>query len=436
MSRSIFADEQGRNFALPFILISCLFFLSGYTNALLDVLNKYFQEVLGISKAESGLVQFSLYSGYFLMAIPAGLIINRFGFNRGLIFGLFVLIAGTALFIPGAMLKSYYVFLFALFIIACGFTFFETAANPYATLLGRKDASTRRINLAQSFNGIGWIIGPLVGGLIIFSDAAQAGQYNFDYLPIPFVILGVAILVIVILLLYRPLPDLLHAEGEDDARPVNAATRKHFSKRPHFVLAIISQFFYVAAQTGINSFFINYVTEADASISNQQASVLLSFGGMSLFVIGRFSGSYVMKWMKPDRLLSLYAVASVLLMLCAVMNMKNVFDHCAVHVVLLHVDHVSDDLRPGDQRFGRADKEGGVVSCHGDHGRGIVPDLHGVDCRSIFHGDRIRGAVDLLCLCCILRLDRAQVRRCAEEFRSLRRSRPRPALPLAGERAV
>ena len=112
----MFTDEQGRNFALPFILISCLFFLSGYTNALLDVLNKYFQEVLGISKAESGLVQFSLYSGYFLMAIPAGLIINRFGFNRGLIFGLFVLIAGTALFIPGAMLKSYYVFLLALFV--------------------------------------------------------------------------------------------------------------------------------------------------------------------------------------------------------------------------------------------------------------------------------------------------------------------------------
>ena len=322
MSRSIFTDEQGRNFALPFILISCLFFLSGYTNALLDVLNKYFQEVLGISKAESGLVQFSLYSGYFLMAIPAGLIINRFGFNRGLIFGLLVLIAGTALFVPGAMLKSYYVFLFALFIIACGFTFFETAANPYATLLGRKDASTRRINLAQSFNGIGWIIGPLVGGLIIFSDAAQAGQYNFDYLPIPFVILGVAILVILILLLYRPLPDVLHAEGEDDSRPANAATRKHLSKHPHFILAIVSQFFYVAAQTGINSFFINYVTEADASISNQQASVLLSFGGMSLFVIGRFSGSYFMKWMKPDRLLSLYAIASVLLMVCAVMNMK------------------------------------------------------------------------------------------------------------------
>jgi MFS transporter, FHS family, L-fucose permease len=322
MESSIFQAENGKKYLFPFIVVACLFFLSGYTNALLDVLNKYFQEVLHISRAESGLVQFSLYSGYFLMAVPAGLFIHKYGYNKSLILGLLILITGTLLFIPGAYIKSYNVFLVALFVIACGFSFFEIIANPYATFLGGEHAATRRINLAQAFNGIGWIFGPLLGGLIIFNSSGNA---HFNNLPIPFAILGAGILIILIIIIRNPLPELSEIKKYDEEKSeLNTSPLKPFYKYPHFVLAVFAQFFYVAAQTGINSFFINYVTETNQQISNKSASLMLAFGGMSLFVIGRFSGSYFLKFIKPEKLLSIFSMISILLVALVIMKLKYV----------------------------------------------------------------------------------------------------------------
>ena len=331
MKKSLFTSESGKSYVLPFFLIACLFLLSGYTNSLLDVLNKYFQEGLGISRAQSGLVQFALYSGYFLMAIPAGMYMKAKGYNKGVVLGLFVLIAGCLLFIPGAYLQSFYIFLFALFVIACGFTFFETAANPLATFLGSKDGAARRLNLAQSFNGVGWILGPLLGGLIIFSDESS-GLTDFSRLPIPFVILGSLVLVIALFLIFKPLPDIQQRAQSSVISSQNPGTipgqapeqshqKKSVFRYSHFVWAVVAQFFYVAAQTGVNSFFINYSTESSMSISNQQASVLLAFAGMGLFVLGRFSGSYMMKWVKPNKLLAIYAGVCVLLMVLVILGL-------------------------------------------------------------------------------------------------------------------
>ncbi|MCK9414707.1 MAG: MFS transporter [Prolixibacteraceae bacterium] len=332
MGSSIFQAENGKKYLFPFIIIASLFFLSGYTNALLDVLNKYFQEVLHISRAESGLVQFSLYSGYFIMAIPAGIFIHRFGYNKSLILGLLILITGTILFIPGAYVKSYYVFLVALFVIACGFSFFEIIANPYATFLGNEHAATRRINLVQAFNGIGWIFGPLLGGLIIFNKSS--GEYHFNNLPIPFIFLGIGILIILILIIRKPLPELSDIKKDNEKDPGKlSSTTKPFYKYPHFVLAIFAQFFYVAGQTGINSFFINYVTETNQNISNQSASVMLAFGGMSLFILGRFSGSWFMKFINPSRLLTIFSVACMVLVALVIMKLPfvSIAALCAVY---------------------------------------------------------------------------------------------------------
>jgi FHS family L-fucose permease-like MFS transporter len=317
MKKPLFISRDGTNYYLPFFLIAVLFLLSGYTNSLLDVLNKYFQEGLGITRAQSGLVQFALYSGYFLMAIPAGLYMKSRGYNKGVVFGLFVLIAGCLLFIPGAYLQSFTIFLIALFVIACGFTFFETAANPLATFLGSKEGEARRLNLAQSFNGLGWILGPLLGGLIIFSDA-DTGATNFSRLPIPFIILGIMVLIIAFLLIRKPLPEI--QQESDPGLDLNKPLRSVF-KYSHFIWAVIAQFFYVASQTGVNSFFINYSTESSLSISNQQASVLLAFAGMGLFVVGRFTGSYFMKWFQPQKLLALYAAMCTGLMVLVIMGL-------------------------------------------------------------------------------------------------------------------
>jgi len=317
---NLFTDEKGKSYVLPFFLIASLFLLSGYTNSLLDVLNKYFQEGLSISRAQSGLVQFALYSGYFLMAIPAGMFMKKWGYNKGIVTGLFVLVAGCLLFIPGAYYESFYFFLVALFIIACGFTFFETAANPLATFLGSKAGAARRLNLAQSFNGLGWILGPLLGGLIIFSEG-DSDITNFNNLPIPFIILGSIVIVIAVFLIRKPLPNIQVERKEIDA---NKEKVKPILKHSHFVWAVVAQFFYVASQTGVNSFFINYATETNLDVSNQQAAVLLSFGGMGLFVLGRFSGSYILKWFKPNKLLATYAAVSALLMVVVIMGLGEV----------------------------------------------------------------------------------------------------------------
>ena len=162
--KTLFSAPGGKSYLVPFILITSLFLLWGFAHGLLDVLNKHFQGVFTMTKAESGLVQFSTYIAYFLMALPAGMFMKRFGYKKGIILGLCLFAVGAFAFIPAAYLHSASPFLIALFVIACGLCILETAANPYSTILGPEESGAQRLNLSQSFNGLGWILGPLVGG--------------------------------------------------------------------------------------------------------------------------------------------------------------------------------------------------------------------------------------------------------------------------------
>jgi FHS family L-fucose permease-like MFS transporter len=166
MKNSIVRTKTGVSYLYPFIVITSLFFLWGFAHSILDVLNKHFQEVLVISKARSALVQAVVYGGYFLMALPAGIFMKRFGYRWGVILGLVLYGIGALMFYPGSFLMSFNFFLFSLFIIGCGLTCLETAANPYVTILGEPETSASRLNLSQSFNGLGWIVGPFVGDLL------------------------------------------------------------------------------------------------------------------------------------------------------------------------------------------------------------------------------------------------------------------------------
>jgi FHS family L-fucose permease-like MFS transporter len=304
-------------FLIPFILITSLFFLWGFAHGCLDVLNKHFQELLNMSKAKSALVQFVFYGGYFFMAIPAGLIMQRVGYKRGIIFGLLVFASGAFLMLPATLIQTFGSFLLCLFVIACGLTCLETAANPYTTVLGPPEYGERRINFSQSFNGLGWIAGPLVGGMLIFSGTGNGNK--FATIALPYMLIGTLVLVVAILFWRVKFPELKddpHGHGSD---PDSAGKLKDLFKHPHFVLAVIAQFLYVAAQTGINSFFINYVTEEIPTLSNQQAAQILGFGGMGLFWLGRFTGSTVfMRLIKPNRLLAFYATANVITMILVV----------------------------------------------------------------------------------------------------------------------
>ena len=301
---------------LPFILITALFFLWGMAHGMLDVLNKHFQVVLGISKAKSGLIQFSVYMAYFLMALPAGIFMKRFGYKKGIIMGLLLFATGAYIIVPASIIQSewsFWIFLTGLFILGCGLATLETAANPYTTKLGPPESAERRINLSQSFNGLAWIVGPIIGGLFIL------GNKGMHSLILPYFVIGTIVLIIAFVYLKVSLPEIteeqpVHGVAVDAAAV--ALSAKPLINQRHFVLGVLAQFCYVAAQTGVFSFFVNYMTDPKLTphFSNTTAALILGMGGMGLFMVGRVSGSFLMSYFKPTRLLAFYALMCVLLL--------------------------------------------------------------------------------------------------------------------------
>lgn len=317
--------RDGRNYLVPFLLVTSLFFLWGFAHSILDVLNKFFQNEMHLTKTQSAFIQVVVYGGYFLMALPAGTVIRRWGYRAGVLTGLFLYGIGALLFIPGAEIMAFPFFLFSLFVIGCGLTFLETSANPYVTVLGDAEASEQRINFSQSFNGLGWILGPLVGGWFLFS------QDNSPNIALPYAIIGLVVLLIGGVFCFVRLPEIKDTvspeevsghqdDPRDENRDLSTTTVESsstlseiriLSRKSAFVFGWIALFLYVAAQTGVNSFFINYATEHIA-ITDSMAATLLSFGGMGLFMLGRLGGSWAMGRIRAERLLAILAIIATL----------------------------------------------------------------------------------------------------------------------------
>ena len=317
--------RDGRNYIVPFLLVTSLFFLWGFAHSILDVLNKFFQNEMHLTKTQSAFIQVVVYGGYFLMALPAGAVIRRWGYRAGVLTGLFLYGIGALLFIPGAEIMAFPFFLFSLFVIGCGLTFLETSANPYVTVLGDAEASEQRINFSQSFNGLGWILGPLAGGWFLFS------QDNSPNIALPYAIIGLVVLLIGGVFCFVRLPEIKDTvspeevsghqdDPRDENRDLSTTTVESsstlseiriLSRKSAFVFGWIALFLYVAAQTGVNSFFINYATEHIA-ITDSMAATLLSFGGMGLFMLGRLGGSWAMGRIRAERLLAILAIIATL----------------------------------------------------------------------------------------------------------------------------
>lgn len=309
-----------KEYLVPFILISSLFFLWGSAHGMLDVLNAHFQEVLKISKAESGLIQFSVYMAYFSMALPAGYFMRRYGYKKGIIMGLLLFSAGAFLIVPASINASYILFLIGLFILGCGLATLETAANPYTTKLGDKESAERRINFSQSFNGLAWIFGPIFATYFILGGEEGANtSEGLDSMIAPYAGIGIVVLIIAIIYMFVKLPEITD-EDVDLAHGVNSSGTntpvKPLFKTKHLMLGVIAQFSYVAAQTGVFSFFVNFLTaeELNLGITKSMAGYLLGLGGMSLFFIGRLSGSWMMRFVAPVKLLAIYSLMCVLLL--------------------------------------------------------------------------------------------------------------------------
>ena len=307
-----------KKYLFPFALVASLFFFWGFAHSILDILNKHFQDALVISKWRSALVQAMVYGGYFIMAIPAGAIIRKWGYKMGGITGLMLYGIGALLFIPGERLMSFEFFLVCLFIIGCGLTCLETAANPYVTVLGDEATAPSRLNLAQSLNGLGWIVGPLVGGLVVFSGA----DGNSGSVALPYAVIGVIVLIIAFVFSRIQLPEIVEKEESESTIynkvEVNDKSEKSLWHSSVFVFGLVALFFYVAAQTGVNSFFINYVTERVPSISARTAALILSFGGMGMFFVGRLGGSWLMNRIKAAQVLLACAIGAIVCMLLVI----------------------------------------------------------------------------------------------------------------------
>lgn len=318
-----------REYIVPFILVTALFLFWGIPSNMNDILIKQFMKSFELNRLQAGLIQSAFYMGYFLLAIPAGLLMRRFGYKAGLVTGLMLFSAGAMLFWPAAVVGKFGMFLFALFVIASGASFLETGANPFIATLGDPESSERRLNFSQAFNPLGAISGVGIGTLFILSGIEHspekieamrvAGTYD-AYLHsetlrviVPYVVLGSIIFLWGLFILVTKFPE---PHPDDILAKNNKGKVGHLFKYPHFYKGVLAQFCYVGAQVGTWSFFIQYIQ--DYTGEHEKLAGALLTGTLGAFAVGRFSATWLMKFIQPFRLMGIYGTINIILVGLAV----------------------------------------------------------------------------------------------------------------------
>lgn len=310
-------SDSNKKYLVPLLLVTSLFFLWGLANILNSALIAHFQPVFEIKRAQALLVETAFYFGYFTIAIPAGLFMERYNYKKGILLGLMLYAFGALLFIPAAKNLTFGFFLIALYIIASGLAFLETAANPYVTILGKTETSVQRLNFSQSFNGLALVVGPWIAGQFIFAGnegsmtTLAEKQHAAEAVIFPYAIIASAVLIVAFLFFLIKMPE-----------PIKTSKLKFDSsifKHKHLTWAIIAQFFYVGAQAGIWGITLNYITDLLPGVSNEVASKNFMIIGTTLFVIGRIAGTGLMMIIKDHLLLTYYGLAASILCLTGVL---------------------------------------------------------------------------------------------------------------------
>ncbi len=313
-------------YLLPLVLVTSLFFLWAFLHNLNPILIPHLKKACRLTDTQSAFIDTAIYLGYFSLALPAGWFMHKYGYKKAVLFGLLLFGSGFILFIPAASSGQYSFFLVALFIGAAGATFLETVANPYITKLGDERTATQRLNFAQSFNGVGAFIAPVIGGNMILSgveyseaemNAMSAEQLNAyqaseaAMVKMPYLVLGLVVFTLLAVFMLTKIPEV-HEKDEKEKSSFSLKVFRHF----HFRWAVVAQFFYVGAQVCIGSFFIRFSKYA-AAIPEKQAAYWWGSVAMVGFMAGRFAGTYFMQFIKPEKLLGLYAAINVVLLLVA-----------------------------------------------------------------------------------------------------------------------
>ena len=314
---------------MPFLLVTTLFFSWALAAQLNDILIRQFQKALVLSRGQAGFIQTAFYFGYFFGAIPAGLVMKRFGYKNGILVGLTLYFAGALAFYPAAEVRVYGFFLAALYIIAFGLAFLETAANPYVSVMGDPRTGPSRLNIAQSFYGVGAFVGPFLGSMFIFSgieyspaELAALSEMELETWRMgeartvqqPYLWLAACVAVIGTLIFFSKFPPI--REAPESVTPIQKARFSELFRHKHLMLAAATQFLYVGAQVCIWSYFIDFVKDLSPQTTERSAGRLLAYGFLAL-MLGRFSGGFIMQRVAPNRLLLNYAIANVALLTVA-----------------------------------------------------------------------------------------------------------------------
>jgi FHS family L-fucose permease-like MFS transporter len=359
--------SSGKKYLLPFILVVSLFFLWGMAHNLDSILIPHLKKACNLSNSQSTLIDTSVFFAYFLMAIPAGMILKKWGYKATMISGLLAFAFGAFLFVPAANNLSYITFLVALFIIGCGLTMLETSANPYAAVLGNPSKATSRLNLAASFNGLAAMVAPLIGGLFILSGKShtkeelaamtEAGRNNYFLeeaasVKTPYITLGIILLVIAVIFYFIHLPEIKTKSIDGEAKGSFFGALRH----KHLRWAVVAQFFYVGAQVCVTSFFIRMAQQGGGFDEKTAASYLAIYG--LLFTVGRFAGTALLQFIASNKLLAIYAVISVLLSIVAITGSGVVIVYALgglgffmsimfPTIFALGIDGIGEDTKPG-----------------------------------------------------------------------------------------
>jgi FHS family L-fucose permease-like MFS transporter len=338
-------SEANNNYTIPLILVTSLFFLWGLANSLNGTLVKQFQTALDLQRWQANIVETAFYAGYFVMALPAGMVMRKYGYKMGILLGLILYAAGAFLFYPAAEVRVYSFFLLALFMIASGIAFLETAANLYVTVLGDPAKGDFRLNFAQSFNGMSIILGPIIGGLFIFSEKEYSAE-ALAAMPLveseairaahaasvqtPYLLVGCVVSFVAILFAFTKMPELKSAEQKE-----SNITIKDLLKHKHLVLGIVAQFLNVGAQVTLwgnfvdlkidyapdtNLWIVEKIYQITSNMSDTQMASFHASFAFILFLIGRFLGTMLMGKFKSNTILGFYAIGAVLSLIIAMLG--------------------------------------------------------------------------------------------------------------------
>ncbi len=305
------AKFTDKKYLVTLVFVTSLFMFWGIAITMGDVLNKHFQHVLSLTKTQSAFVQFAIFGAYFVMGIPAGLFMKRFGYKNGVLLGLTLFASGAFLFVPAAASASFTYFGIALFILGCGLSTLETVAHPFVASLGDQRTSDQRINFAQGFNAIGAMLGPYIGSQLLLKNNV-VGSTDLTSVKMLYIGIGSVIAIIALCFAFVKVPSLIdpHAEDHPEQANIDKAPGKSLFAHRHFRWAVIAQFFNVAAQSGTWAFFINYGHEKMGFTDEVAGNYLVLF--MGLMLLGRFIGTFLMKFIQPPTLLAIFAACNIL----------------------------------------------------------------------------------------------------------------------------